>query len=120
MTELSERLAEAEGAWGFHDASDERTAGYGHHMAQMLYRLPRDGQTDDMRVSIEQMLADLRDLTARLAKVEALRDCGPNGLRHYYAIDSTCQRCGMPSRVETALRAALASDATHTQNGTQA
>lgn len=46
-------------------------------------------------------------LRERLAGVEALFACGPNLLRHYYAIDSTCQRCGMPSWVESRLRAVL-------------
>lgn len=35
------------------------------HMGQMLYRLPRDGQTDDMKASIESMLTDLRAMAFR-------------------------------------------------------
>lgn len=56
---LHARLEEYEQAWGWHEADEINREGFGPHMAQMLYRLPRDGQTDDMRASIGQMLADL-------------------------------------------------------------
>lgn len=81
MSEAERRLIEAKDAWPFHEHVVGLLAGYGHHMQQMLHRLPRDGQTDDMRASIEQMLADLRDTLdalasreARLAAVEVLTD----------------------------------------------
>lgn len=70
---LSKRLAEAEEAWLWHDATDDTIAGYGYHMMQMLYRLPRDGQTDDMKTSIEQMIADLRCLADRRSTEGDLR-----------------------------------------------
>lgn len=56
---LIARLEDAREAWGWHEADEDTREGWGHHMAQMLYRLPKDGQTRDMQASIGQMLADL-------------------------------------------------------------
>ena len=72
MNRLSERIARYREEWGWHEATDDLLAGFGHHMGQMLYRLPADSQTDDMQASITAMLADLAALAARLASVEAL------------------------------------------------
>lgn len=63
-----ERIEQYREEWGWHDATDDTLAGYGAHMMQMLYRLPRDGHTDDMKKSIESMLADLTALAARAAQ----------------------------------------------------
>lgn len=68
------RLEDAQEAWGWHDADENRREGHGYHMSQMLYRLPMDGQARDMQASIEQMLADLDTALYRLVKVEALVD----------------------------------------------
>lgn len=64
---LAARLTRYEEEWLWHEQDAERRAGHGHHMSQLLYRLPRDGRTTDMAASIVAMLADLR------AAVEALR-----------------------------------------------
>lgn len=67
---LRARLEEAQEAWLWHDADEERREGHGHHMGQMLYRLPMDGQTDDMQASIEQILADLDTALAKLSVLQ--------------------------------------------------
>lgn len=65
---IRDRLEDNLWAWGWHPEGaldpdgDPVRAGYGHHMAQMLYRLPRDAQTNDMRRSIQSMLGDLHAL----------------------------------------------------------
>lgn len=56
--------------WAWHEATDDTIAGWGHHMGQMLYRLPVDGQTDDMRSSL---LATTTFLPALLDEVDRLR-----------------------------------------------
>lgn len=72
--DLRARLEEESAAWLWHDETEDVRAGHGHHMGQMLYRLPRDGQTDDMKASIEQMLADLDSAIYALSRVEALAE----------------------------------------------
>jgi hypothetical protein len=62
LTALRTTHADAVEAWLWHDEEGDRRAGHGHHMGQMLYRLPRDKQTDDMKASIEQMVAALGTL----------------------------------------------------------
>lgn len=44
--------SEAVEEWLWHEQTDDTLAGWGAHMGQMLYRLPRDGQTRDMEASI--------------------------------------------------------------------
>ncbi|WP_436702441.1 hypothetical protein [Nocardioides sp. BYT-33-1] len=64
------RVEAATELWSWHEDTDDTLAGWGAHMGQMLYRLPRDGQTDDMRESILAMVADLG---AALDEVERIR-----------------------------------------------
>lgn len=77
---LRARIADYRQAWGWHPEGaldkngDALRAGYGHHMGQMLYRLPRDGQTDDMRRSIHSMLEDLATLLDAAAEANRLRE----------------------------------------------
>ena len=61
-------------AWGWHEQTDDTLAGHGYHMMQMLYRLPVDGQTSDMKVSIEGMLTDVPALLAEVERLRAERD----------------------------------------------
>lgn len=68
---LRVRLVERQREWLWNEATDDALAGYGHHMSQMLYRLPVDGQTRDMQSSIESMLADM---SALLADLDAARE----------------------------------------------
>lgn len=56
------RLEGYKHAWLWHEETEEIRAGYGHHMLQLLARLPADSQTTDMAKSIEQMIADLEAL----------------------------------------------------------
>lgn len=61
------RLEEYERLWLWQDDRDDHMVpGFGAHMSQLLYRLPKDGQTADMKASIERMIADLR---AALTKI---------------------------------------------------
>lgn len=78
VEEIRERLSRRLWEWGWHpegavspDGDGPLKAGYGHHMGQMLYRLPRDGQTDEMRRSIQSMLGDLHELLDMLARARA-------------------------------------------------
>ena len=74
LAAIRERLEAATEAWAWHESTDERVAGYGHHMAQMLYRLPRDGQTADMKASILALLAEVDRMTTALAAAEGRLD----------------------------------------------
>lgn len=59
--------------WLYHREDEEREAGFGHHMDQMLARLPRDGQTRDMKRSIEQMIREYEILLNAVEKSVDLR-----------------------------------------------
>ena len=74
LAQLRARLEDAREAWLWHDATDDTLAGYGYHMMQMLYRLPKDGQTRDMQASIEQMLTDLDAALYAVSRAEELLD----------------------------------------------
>ena len=64
--EIRARAEEFVEEWTWHEATDDTSAGWGVHMGQMLYRLPRDSQTDDMRRSLLRMAEDHTDLLAAL------------------------------------------------------
>lgn len=59
--------------WTWHETYDDTLPGWGAHMGQMLYRLPRDGQTDDMKTSILAMVAALDALIAEAREARRLR-----------------------------------------------
>lgn len=65
LAEIRRHLAQCEDLWLWHEGDTERRAGYGGHMSQMLARLPLDGETRDMKASIERLIADLRTLVDR-------------------------------------------------------
>lgn len=64
-----ERIAEYVEDWTWHEADAERYAGFGSHMAQLIDRMPRDRQTEDMAQAILRMIDDLQYLTSAVRKV---------------------------------------------------
>jgi hypothetical protein len=64
------RLLDRQDEWAWHEPTDDQLAGYGWHMSQMLYRLPKDSQTHDMQASIERLLADHEAALDALAAAE--------------------------------------------------
>lgn len=71
LDEITARTEAATEAWSWHEATDECLAGYGVHMGQLLFHLPADSQTVDMKTSIDAMVADS---VALVEEVERLRD----------------------------------------------
>lgn len=69
---IRDRAEQATELWLWHEATDDIVAGYGAHMGQLLYRLPADSQTADMKTSIDALVADNAALLAEVERLRAL------------------------------------------------
>lgn len=109
LSEIRARIERYRREWLWQEADQEHVARWGFHMGQMLYRLPKDGQTTDMQASIEAMIADLGILADRLAAVEQGRDEARAEFRHWSDIATDEQVARQAAEQEAAtLRAQVA------------